>query len=156
MPIQALTVRELLYDAAGQRRFRETRPPKPRFQFRRPRRRPPPARQPELQPGQKREETEGVFVIRDGKATFVPVKLGIAGERYLEVLSGLKEGDHVITGPFESVRGLFEGDIGATPASRPARSRQSLRIRRPGPCRSSSSRSGSRWRRSGRTSSDRC
>ncbi len=40
----------------------------------------------------------------------VPVTLGIAGERYLEVLSGLSEGDRVITGPFESVRGLYEGD----------------------------------------------
>jgi HlyD family secretion protein len=67
-----------------------------------------------LKPGQKREETEGVFVIRDGKATFVSVDLGIAGERYLEVLSGLKEGDRVITGPFESVRGMFEGDAVTT------------------------------------------
>ncbi len=41
----------------------------------------------------------------------MPVKLGIAGERYLEVISGLKESDRVITGPFESVRGMFEGDI---------------------------------------------
>ncbi len=48
--------------------------------------------------------------MKDGKAAFVPVKLGIAGERYLEVLSGIKEGDRVITGPFESVRGMFEGD----------------------------------------------
>jgi HlyD family secretion protein len=52
-----------------------------------------------------------VFLIRDGKSTFVPVKVGIAGERYLEVLSGLGEGDRVITGPFESVRGMYEGDV---------------------------------------------
>ena len=57
-------------------------------------------------------------MIRDGKATFVAVKLGIAGERYLEVLGGLKEGDRVITGPFESVRGMFEGDTVNT--NRPA------------------------------------
>jgi HlyD family secretion protein len=107
VPIQALTVRELLYDAQGQV-IHDVRPPKPRFQFG-----PAPAATPvstELQPGQKREETEGVFLIRDGKATFVSVRLGIAGERYLEVLSGLQEGDRVITGPFESVRGLYEGD----------------------------------------------
>ena len=30
----------------------------------------------------------------------MPVKTGIAGEKYFEVLSGLKEGDEVITGPF--------------------------------------------------------
>jgi HlyD family secretion protein len=51
-----------------------------------------------------------VFVVRDGVATFVPVKVGIAGERYFEVLSGLAEGDQVITGPFASVRSLRDGD----------------------------------------------
>jgi HlyD family secretion protein len=61
---------------------------------------------------------EGVFVMRDGKAAFVKVKTGIAGERYLEVLDGLKEGDQVITGPFESVRNMFEGDVVRT-AARP-------------------------------------
>ena len=109
VPIQALTVRELLYDQQGQV-IPEMRPPKPRFQFRAPSTTAA-AAPAELQPGQKREETEGVFVIRDNKATFVPVKLGIAGERYLEVTAGLKEGDRVITGPFESVRGMFEGDL---------------------------------------------
>jgi HlyD family secretion protein len=39
----------------------------------------------------------------------MPVKTGIAGEKYFEVLSGLKEGDAVITGPFASVRTLAEG-----------------------------------------------
>ena len=47
-----------------------------------------------------------MFVVRDNKAVFVPVKTGIAGEKYFEVLSGLKEGDEVITGPFASVREL--------------------------------------------------
>jgi HlyD family secretion protein len=51
-----------------------------------------------------------VFVARNGKAAFVPVTTGIAGERYFEVLSGLQEGDEVITGPFASVRSLREGD----------------------------------------------
>ena len=40
-----------------------------------------------------------MFVIRDGRAAFVPVTLGIAGERYIEVLSGLAEGDRVIPVP---------------------------------------------------------
>ena len=60
--------------------------------------------------------------MRDGKAAFVIVKTGIAGERYLEVLDGLKEGDQVITGPFESVRGMYEGDLVKTaPAARSQR-----------------------------------
>jgi HlyD family secretion protein len=102
VPIQAVTTRDLLYDANG-------------------------AIVPETKsasgggvaggtaleaapkPGQTRKETEGVFVIRDGKATFVPVTIGIAGDRYFEVLSGLKAGDTVITGPYSSVRQLDNG-----------------------------------------------
>jgi HlyD family secretion protein len=113
VPIQALTVRELLFDEKGAV-IHEQRPPKPRFQFGRPAAptitTPAPATT-ELKPGQKREEVEGVFLMKDGKAEFVRVKLGIAGERYLEVLSGINEGDRVITGPFESVRSMYEGDL---------------------------------------------
>src|SRR5687768_2762642 len=111
VPIQSMTIRELTIDAQGNV-IHEQRPPRPRFRFG-----PsqaaqgtatPPA---ELKPGQKREEREGVFLMKDGKASFTEVKTGIAGERYLEVLSGLKEGDQVITGPFDSVRGMYEGDV---------------------------------------------
>ena len=110
VPIQALTVRELVYDEKGNI-VRTPRPPKPRFSFGS-------KVEPsvsasasaELLPGQRREEVEGVFLIRDGKAEFVPVKIGIAGERYFEVVGGINEGDRVITGPFDSVRNLFDGD----------------------------------------------
>jgi HlyD family secretion protein len=40
---------------------------------------------------------------------FVPVKTGIAGDKYFEVLSGVKAGDQVIVGPFSSVRELGDG-----------------------------------------------
>jgi HlyD family secretion protein len=110
VPIQALTVRELVYDEKGNI-VRTPRPPQPRFNFGT---KVEPAvsasTSTELLPGQRREEVEGVFVVRDGKAEFVPVKLGVAGERYFEVVDGLKEGDRVITGPFDSVRNLFDGD----------------------------------------------
>ena len=108
VPIQAMSVRELVYDAQGNV-VHEQRPPRPRFSFGAPQ----PAQAPtavELQPGQKREEKEGVFLMKDGKATFQIVKTGIAGERYLEVLTGLNEGDQVITGPFDAVRAMYEGD----------------------------------------------
>ncbi|HEY3886646.1 MAG TPA: efflux RND transporter periplasmic adaptor subunit, partial [Vicinamibacterales bacterium] len=62
----------------------------------------------ELPRGQQKKEVEGVFVARDGKAVFTPVKTGIAGDKYFEILSGLKEGDQVIIGPFSSVRGLAD------------------------------------------------
>ena len=48
--------------------------------------------------------------MRNAEAQFVPVKVGIAGDKYFEVLSGLKEGDQVITGPFNNVRNLKDGD----------------------------------------------
>jgi HlyD family secretion protein len=112
VPIQALTVRELIYDDKGNI-VRTPRPPKPRFSFGTKVEPSVPvsaSTSTELLPGQKRQEVEGVFVVRDGKAEFVPVKLGIAGERYFEVVGGLNEGDRVITGPFDSVRNLFDGD----------------------------------------------
>ena len=56
------------------------------------------------------DEHEGVFVVRNGLAIFVPVQTGIAGERYFEVLDGLADGDQVITGPFDVVRNLQSGD----------------------------------------------
>ena len=66
----------------------------------------------ELKPGQTRKETEGVFVVRDKdkNVEFVPIKMGIAGDKYFEVLSGLKPGDQVITGPYNSVRNIADGD----------------------------------------------
>ena len=108
VPIQALTVREMLYDAKGAL-VHEPPPPRPsRFRFGRPAEQTP-AAPPEPPPGFTRMETEGVFVFRDGRASFVPIKVGIAGERYFEVLSGLNESDRVITGPFNSVREMADG-----------------------------------------------
>jgi HlyD family secretion protein len=105
VPIQAMAVRELLYDNKGN----IIRPP--RQEGRRRSVVETPASAEELKPGQTRKEQEGVFVIRDKNAVFLPVKTGIAGDKYFEVLDGLKEGDRVITGPFNSVRDLKDGDL---------------------------------------------
>jgi HlyD family secretion protein len=51
-----------------------------------------------------------VFLVRGNKAEFVPIKMGIAGDKYFEVLNGLQAGERVITGPYNSVRGLKDGD----------------------------------------------
>jgi HlyD family secretion protein len=103
VPIQATTVREMVVNADGS--LVRTPPPAPGQ---------PAARRTtapvELQPGQTRKEIEGAFLVKDGKAVFTPIKVGIAGEKYFEVLSGLKDGDEVITGPFTSVRSLKDGD----------------------------------------------
>jgi len=103
VPIQATTVRELILDDKGN----VVRPPENEKQPKRPSGVTAPAA--DLKPGQTRKELEGVFVVQNNKAVFTPVKTGIAGEKYFEVLSGLKEGDKVITGPFTSVRSLAEG-----------------------------------------------
>jgi len=103
VPIQATTVREVVLDDKGN----VVRPPENEKQPKRPAGVTAPAA--ELKPGQTRKELEGVFVVQNNKAVFTPVKTGIAGEKYFEVLSGLKEGDKVITGPFTSVRSLAEG-----------------------------------------------
>ena len=55
-------------------------------------------------------EVEGVFLIRDGQVQFTEIVTGIAGERYFEALSGVREGDLIITGPFNVVRNLSNGD----------------------------------------------
>jgi len=57
--------------------------------------------------GQK-EETEGVFVIRDGLAQFFPVEVGIAGEEHFQVLTGLQEGDSIVAGPYQVIRDLSD------------------------------------------------
>jgi len=55
------------------------------------------------------EELQGVFVIRNKKAIFVPVTTGITGRTDIEVLDGLKEGDEVITGSYKVLRSLRPG-----------------------------------------------
>ena len=108
VPIQSLTVREMLFDQKGTL-IHEPPPPVQRSFLGTPAAAAPQEAPPEPAPGQVRKETEGVFVVRDGRVVFEPVKVGVAGERYFEVLSGLKAGDQVVTGPFDSVRQLSDG-----------------------------------------------
>lgn len=63
-----------------------------------------------LDPAAEAAEVEGVFLIRDGKADFVPVTVGIAGERHFEVQKGLRGGELVVAGPYSVIRDLEEGD----------------------------------------------
>ncbi len=59
--------------------------------------------------GEEQDDIEGVFVVRDGKAHFTPVQVGITGREHFEVLTGLAEGDTVVAGPYEAVRRLNDG-----------------------------------------------
>ena len=56
------------------------------------------------------DEVEGVFVVREGVARFVPVTVGIAGADQFEVVRGLEAGDSVIAGPYQAIRNLSDGD----------------------------------------------
>ncbi len=102
VPIQAMAVRDVVYDQSGA----IVRPPREEGRARSTT----PTPQAELPEGQTRRETEGVFVVDNDRAVFTPVKTGIAGDRYFEVLDGLDAGARVITGPFNSVRDLQDGD----------------------------------------------
>jgi HlyD family secretion protein len=54
----------------------------------------------------KKDDIQGVFVIREGKAMFVQVQTGISGITDIEVLGGLKEGDQIVTGSYKALRTL--------------------------------------------------
>jgi len=61
------------------------------------------------QPGAAREE-EGLFISEDGKAKFLAVKTGLMGDLSVEVVSGLKGGETLITGPNRILRDLKGGE----------------------------------------------
>lgn len=56
-----------------------------------------------------KNEIQGVFVVRNGKAQFVPIHTGITGVTDIEVTDGLREGDLIVTGSFKALRSLKTG-----------------------------------------------
>jgi HlyD family secretion protein len=59
-----------------------------------------------------KRDVEGVFVVgTDNKVTFRPVKVGIAGEKHFEILSGLKEGEKIVAGTYQAIRELKDGAL---------------------------------------------
>ncbi|MEN9817619.1 MAG: hypothetical protein RLZ32_1499 [Gemmatimonadota bacterium] len=64
--------------------------------------------QPQREVGKR--DVEGVFLVgADGKVSFRPVKVGVAGERHFEVLDGLKEGERIVAGSYQAIRELKDG-----------------------------------------------
>ena len=47
--------------------------------------------------------------MHNGIATFKPVKVGIAGSEYFEVLTGLQLGDTIVAGTYQAIRDLKDG-----------------------------------------------
>jgi HlyD family secretion protein len=94
IPIQALTVRtkgELEDDASQNRKQNKQAPLDP------------------AQEKARKEEIQGVFVVNDGKAEFRKVDTGITGTTDIEVLSGLKQGDQIVTGSYKAIRTMRNG-----------------------------------------------
>jgi len=54
-------------------------------------------------------DIQGVFVLRNGKAEFVPVQTGITGVTDIEITGGLHEGDVIVTGSYKAIRTLKPG-----------------------------------------------
>jgi len=52
---------------------------------------------------EKEEKQEVVFLLKDGRARKVEVKTGIQDNNNIQILEGLKEGDEVITAPFNAI-----------------------------------------------------
>lgn len=53
----------------------------------------------------------GIFVIRDGKAKFLEITTGIADERNIVALSGVAPGDTVISGSYQTLRKIADGEL---------------------------------------------
>lgn len=53
-----------------------------------------------------KKEIQGVFAVQDGKAAFIPVTTGIMGTMNVEVLSGVKPGEEIVTGSYQVLRTL--------------------------------------------------
>ena len=62
---------------------------------------------------------EGVFVVRDGVAVWTPVILGITGQEHFEILSGASVGDTVVSGPYQTIQDLGDGDDVRLPGGTP-------------------------------------
>ena len=53
-----------------------------------------------------------MFIVGpDMKVTFRPVKVGIAGDKYFEVVDGLKEGERIVGGTYQAIRELKDGAL---------------------------------------------
>jgi len=57
----------------------------------------------------KKDEIQGVFVLRNKKVEFIPVETGVAGTTDIEVTKGLKEGDEIVTGSYKVLRTIKPG-----------------------------------------------
>lgn len=109
VPIIALTVREPEADSAAQRDSSAARRDSTRSGLQ--------AQQPaagasrDTTARRRGKEIEGVFVVDTVAKTvrFRPVKVGITGDEYFEVVSGVREGETIVSGSYQAIRDLKTG-----------------------------------------------
>jgi HlyD family secretion protein len=92
IPIQALTVRtkgDLEAPGEGKENAQEALDP--------------------LKEKAQKEELQGVFVVKDGKAEFRKVETGITGVADIEVSRGLEAGDTIVVGSYKAIRTMRNG-----------------------------------------------
>jgi len=73
----------------------------------------------------KTKPVQGVYVMQKDargkqRAKFVPVTTGITGATDIEILSGLTEGQEIVTGPYKTLRGLKDGALLKRDTAKPA------------------------------------
>jgi HlyD family secretion protein len=61
---------------------------------------------PDLAKDKGKEEVQGVFLLKDGRAVFSPIESGIMGQSDVEVLKGVQPDDEIVSGPFSVLRTL--------------------------------------------------
>src|SRR5260370_9167563 len=66
----------------------------------------PPAQPDPVAEKAKKEDLQGVFVVKNGEVEFQKVTTGITGATDIEVLGGLNEGDQIVTGSYKVIRTL--------------------------------------------------
>jgi HlyD family secretion protein len=71
---------------------------------------------------------EGLFLLRSGKAFFVPVSLGLRGDTEVEVAGAVKPGDKVITGPYRVLRALKDGDAAKPEKDKAGKGKVSVKV----------------------------
>lgn len=57
----------------------------------------------------RKEEVQGVFVVKGDRAEFRKVETGLTGATDIEVLSGLEPGDQIVTGGYKVIRTMKNG-----------------------------------------------
>ncbi len=59
-----------------------------------------------------KRDVEGVFIVgTDNKVTFRPVDVGISGDNYFEVLTGLTAGEKIVGGTYQAIQQLKDGGL---------------------------------------------